>query len=75
MAFWNVERGVDDFVRRTDNSLNLLVVVLLAAFALGTGAYYYGQMHPKGPVASQVSPNSNATSPAPLAQPDADKSK
>jgi hypothetical protein len=69
MAFWNDERGVDDFVRRTDNSLNLLVVVLLAAFALGTGAYYYGKMHPKRPVASQVSPNSSAASTAPTAAP------
>jgi hypothetical protein len=69
MAFWNDERGMDDFVRRTDNSLNLLVVVLLAAFALGTVAYYYGQMNPKRPVASEVSPDSSTASPAPTTAP------
>jgi hypothetical protein len=47
MAFWNDHRGVDDFVRASDRTLNLLVVVLLAAFALGSGAYYYGQMNPR----------------------------
>jgi hypothetical protein len=64
MAFWNDERGIDDFVRKSDNTLNLLVVVLLATFALGTGAYYYGQMHPRSFISSQEVPNSNAPVPS-----------
>ncbi len=49
MALWNDSRSIDDFVKRSNNTLNVLVVVLLAAFALGTGAYYYGQMNPRVP--------------------------
>ncbi len=47
MAFWNDGRGVDDLVTASDRTLNVLVIVLLAAFALGSGAYYYGQMNPR----------------------------
>jgi hypothetical protein len=47
MAFWNESRGLDDLVRAGDRTLNVLVIVLLAAFALGSGAYYYGQMNPR----------------------------
>ena len=34
MAFWNDSRGLDDLVRAGDRTLNVLVIVLLAAFAL-----------------------------------------
>lgn len=47
MAFWHESRTLDDLVRASDRSLNALVIVLLAAFALGSGAYYYGQMNPR----------------------------
>jgi hypothetical protein len=47
MAFWNESRGLDDLVRAGDRTLNVLVIVLLAAFALGSGSYYYGQMDPR----------------------------
>ncbi|MBS0250540.1 MAG: histone deacetylase [Proteobacteria bacterium] len=47
MSFWHENRTLDDFVRASDRSLNVLVIVLLAAFALGSGAYYYGQMNPR----------------------------
>jgi len=47
MAFWNDSRGIDDLVTASDRTLNVLVIVLLAAFALGSGAYYYGQMNPR----------------------------
>jgi hypothetical protein len=40
MAFWNDNRSIHDFVRTSDRTLNVLVVILVAAFALGTGAYY-----------------------------------
>jgi hypothetical protein len=63
MAFWHDSRGIDDFVRTSDKTLNVLVVVLLAAFALGSGSYYYGQMNPR------VAPTSNVggpSQPAPL---------
>ena len=47
MSFWHENRTLDDFVRASDRSLNVLVIVLFAAFALGSGAYYYGQMNPR----------------------------
>jgi hypothetical protein len=47
MAFWHENRGLEDFVRASDRTLNVLVIVLLVAFALGSGAYYYGQMNPR----------------------------
>lgn len=47
MSFWHENRTLDDLVRASDRSLNVLVIVLLAAFALGSGAYYYGQMNPR----------------------------
>jgi hypothetical protein len=66
MAFWNDSRSIDDFVRTSDNTLNVLVIVLLTAFALGTGAYYYGQMDPRvaastitNPMTSPASPNAS----------------
>lgn len=72
MAFWNDSQSVDDFVRTSDNTLNVLVIVLLAAFALGTSAYYYGQMDPRvapstitNPVTSSASPNASPIHPAP----------
>jgi len=49
MAFYN--RSVDDLVRASDRSLNVLVVILLFAFALGSGAYYWGQMNPRSSAA------------------------
>ncbi|HML30272.1 MAG TPA: histone deacetylase [Hyphomicrobium sp.] len=55
MAFWHENRGLDDFVRASDRTLNVLVIVLLAAFALGSGAYYYGQLNPRGPPATSSS--------------------
>jgi hypothetical protein len=54
MTFWNDNTGIDEFVRASDRSLNVLVVVLLAAFALGSGAYYYGQMNPRIAPVSKV---------------------
>ena len=76
MAFWNDSRSIDDFVRTSDNTLNVLVIVLLAAFALGTGAYYYGQMDPRvapstitNPVTSPASPNASPIHPAPSPNP------
>ena len=42
MAFWSDNRSIDDFVC----VLNVLVVTLVAAFALGTGAYYYRSDEP-----------------------------
>ncbi len=74
MAFWSESRGFDEAVRRTDNTLNILVAVLLVAFALGVTAYYYGQMNPRvapakveGPAAAPtVSPSSaNPAQPSP----------
>jgi len=62
MALWHDNRGIDDFVRSSDKTLNVLVIVFLAAFALGSGAYYYGQMNPR--VASAVHADS-----APAEQP------
>lgn len=62
MAFWNDNRNIDDLVRTSDNTLNVLVVVFLAVFALGTGAYYYGQMNPR---VQQSTINSAAPSPNP----------
>ncbi|MBN9246497.1 MAG: histone deacetylase [Hyphomicrobium sp.] len=47
MAFWSEGRSFDEAVRRTDNTLNVLVVVLLIAFAMCASAYYYGQMNPR----------------------------
>lgn len=61
MAFWNDNRSIDDFVRTSDRTLNVLVVILVAAFALGTGAYYYGQMNPRVP---QLRIDNSVTSPA-----------
>ena len=76
MALWNDSRSIDDFVRTSNNTLNVLVIVLLAAFALGTGAYYYGQMNPRvplsttdRPVASQASPSASPIHPAPSPNP------
>jgi hypothetical protein len=48
--FYN--RNVDDLVRTSDRTLNVLVVIFLAAFALGSGAYYWGQMNPRTPLQS-----------------------
>lgn len=58
MAFWQDNRTLDGFVRAGDRSLNVLVIVLLAAFALGSGAYYYGQMNPRvAPAVATESPS------------------
>lgn len=65
MAFWHDNRGLDDFVRTTDRTLNVLVIVLLAAFALGSGAYYYGQMNPR---AAQTSSSGSVTVSPPSGQ-------
>ena len=65
MTIWHDNRGIDDFVRASDRTLNVLVIVLLAAFALGSGAYYYGQMNPR---ASEPSASTKAMG-APPAQP------
>ncbi|MBS0239609.1 MAG: hypothetical protein JSR89_14405 [Proteobacteria bacterium] len=62
MAFWSEGRSFDAAVRRTDNTLNVLVAVLLIAFALCVTAYYYGQMNPR------VTPPT-ASAPAAPAQP------
>ncbi|MGO4682971.1 histone deacetylase [Hyphomicrobium sp. 2TAF46] len=64
MALWSEGRSFDEAVRRTDNTLNVLVVVLLIAFAMCASAYYYGQMNPR--VAPQA-----ASAPAAAAQPSA----
>lgn len=62
MAFWNDSRGVGDFVTASDRTLNVLVLILLAAFALGSASYYYGQMNPRGPApASQSAPGQPMT--------------
>jgi hypothetical protein len=70
MAFWNDNRSIDEFVRTSDRTLNVLVVILVAAFALGTGAYYYGQMNPRvapsrigNPVTPPASPNAGQIHP------------
>ncbi len=61
MAFWNDSRGVGEFVRASDRTLNVLVLTLLAAFALGSASYYYGQMNPRGPAPeSQSAPGQPA---------------
>lgn len=60
MAFWHENRGLDDLVRTSDRTLNVLVIVLLAAFALGSGAYYYGQLNPRVPTTTG---SGGATSP------------
>ena len=76
MVLWNDSRSIDGFVRKSNNTLNVLVIVLLAAFALGTGAYYYGQMDPRvapstitNPVTSPASPNASPMHPAPSPNP------
>ena len=66
MAFWSESRSFDDAVRRTDNTLNVLVVVLLVAFALGASAYYYGQMNPR--VTSHTVGESTAAPSAPQSE-------
>ncbi len=62
MAFWNDRRGIDDLVATGDRTLNVLVIVLLGAFALGSGAYYYGQMNPRVPSSptSQTAPSTSS---------------
>ncbi|MFT3732353.1 MAG: hypothetical protein QM780_13205 [Hyphomicrobium sp.] len=52
MALWHDSKSIDDIVRASDRTLNFLVVVLLAAFALGSAAYYYGQMNPRAAATS-----------------------
>lgn len=69
MAFWSESRGIDEVVRRTDNTLNILVAVLLAAFALGASAYYYGQMNPRVAPASVSAPAAAPTASRPDANP------
>jgi hypothetical protein len=64
MAFWHESRGIDDFVRASDRTLNVLVIVLLAAFALGSGAYYYGQMNPRVAPSPAVSAPASPSTPA-----------
>ncbi len=66
MAFWSESRGINEVVRRTDTTLNVLVAVLLAAFALGASAYYYGQMNPKVPLQGASAPAASA----PAGEPD-----
>ena len=66
MALWSEGRGLDEVVRRTDKTLNVLVGLLLVAFALAAASYYYGQMNPR--VAPAVI---NAPASAPTAHPDA----
>lgn len=63
MAFWNDHPGIDGFVRASDKTLNVLVILLLAAFALGSGAYYWGQMNPRvaSGTAQPVAPAPTAT--------------
>ena len=68
MAFWTESRGIDEAVRKTDTTLNVLVAVLLAAFALAVSAYYYGQMNPRVTPATVQAPA--AAGPATV-QPDA----
>ncbi|SFV26918.1 hypothetical protein [Hyphomicrobium facile] len=66
MALWSEGRGLDEVVRKTDNTLNVLVALLLVAFALAAGSYYYGQMNPR------VAPAAiNAPASAPAAHSDA----
>lgn len=57
MAFLHDSGSVDGLVRASDRTLNVLLVVMLAAFALGSGAYYYGQMNPRvAPAQSNAQP-------------------
>jgi hypothetical protein len=63
MAFWNDSRGVGEFVRAGDRTLNVLVLILLAAFALGSASYYYGQMNPRGPALTSQSAPGQPTTP------------
>ncbi len=65
MAFWNDSRHIDDFVRASDRTLNVLVIVLLAAFALGSGAYYYGQMNPRVEPSPVSQPSAVPAAPTP----------
>ncbi|CAA2137664.1 histone deacetylase [Hyphomicrobium sp. ghe19] len=66
MALWSEGRGLGEVVRRTDNTLNVLLALLLVAFALSAASYYYGQMNPR------VAPATiNAPAPAPAARADA----
>ncbi|MBY0558901.1 histone deacetylase [Hyphomicrobium sp.] len=67
MALWSEGRGLDEVVRKTDNTLNVLVVLLLVAFALAAASYYYGQMNPRvAPAAhSDAGHPSTATQPHP----------
>jgi hypothetical protein len=62
MALWSEGRGLDEVVRRTDNTLNVLVGLLLVAFALAAGSYYYGQMNPR---VAPAAINAPASAPAP----------
>ena len=39
MALWSEGRGLDEVVRRTDKTLNVLVGLLLVAFALAAASY------------------------------------
>lgn len=63
MAFWSDNRGIDGIVQASDRTLNVLVVIFLAAFALGTVAYYYGQLNPRVPGAAPTA----STTPVPAA--------
>ncbi len=63
MAFWNDSRGVGDFVRASDRTLNVLVLILLAAFALGSAPYYDGQMNRPGPAPPSQSAPGQPTTP------------
>ena len=75
MALWSEGRGLHEVVRRTDKTLNLLVLVLLVAFGLAAGGYYYGQMNPRvtpaainapasAPTPSAAAPDANAAHPS-----------
>jgi hypothetical protein len=76
MALWSEGRGLDEAVRRTDTTLNVLVALLLVAFALAAGSYYYGQMNPRVapatinvPASPPVPHATNAVPPATQPQP------
>jgi len=65
MAFWSESRGIDEAVRKTDTTLNVLVAVLLAAFALAVSAYYYGQMNPRVAPPTISAPSGPSAEPKP----------
>ena len=81
MAFWNEggrgRKNIDDMVRFSDSILILNVLIaLLVAFAIVSGAYHYGQLNPRvdqstitNPVTSPSSPNASPIHPVPSPNP------